>query len=232
MSSTPCRNWRWPAAAVLALCCAQAIAWTPYGGPAPSTADGEMVPQPAPYGFDRPYPPPVDPGMMPMQGPYYGMPGRFPPPGGYGLGDTRGYGPDIGPDAAPVAPPGYRDTAPPSAAGSTTLEQHMTDDSYILDIGLDGIEPSQIKVATFGRALVIRTERSMETHREETFDDGRGMARSFSWSSGTSARRLPVPPDGDLGALQREDSPERVRIIIPRSGGSQSAAPSTQAPSE
>jgi hypothetical protein len=41
-----------------------------------------------------------------------------------------------------------------------------------------------------------------------------------------------VPPDGDLGALQREDSPERVRIIIPRSGGSQSAAPSTQAPSE
>ena len=231
MLSIPRGPGRWLAAVLLVLFCGQAAAWTPYRGP-PSAHEDQMAQPPAPYGLDRPYPQPGDPGMLPMQGPYYGMPGRYPPPGGYGFGETRGYGPDIGSDGVQAAPPGYQDMAPAAAAGSTTLEQHMTDDSYILDIGLDGLQPSQIKVATFGRALVIRTERSMETHREETFDDGRGMARSFSWSSGSSARRLPVPPDGDLGALQREDTAERVRIIIPRTGGSQSQTPKTQAPNE
>jgi hypothetical protein len=142
------------------------------------------------------------------------MPGRFPPPGvGYGAYPETGYPTQPGAAGPPLpAAAGAQGQAP----GSTRFDQHMTDEAYILDIALDGIDPAQIQVDTFGRALVVRTRRTLESHREEHFDDGRGVARSFSWSSGSSARRLPVPPDADLGALTREDSSERVRILIPR----------------
>jgi hypothetical protein len=163
------------------------------------------------------------PGYGPGYGYGYGMPGRFPPPGvGYGAYPETGY----------PAPPGAGGAPPPAGPGrpmpgSTTFDQHMTDEAYILDIALDGIEPAQVQVDTFGRALVVRTQRAVETRREESFEDGRGVARTYSWSSGSTARRLPVPPDADLGALTREDSAERVRITIPRIS-SDTPAPSGQ----
>jgi hypothetical protein len=205
-----------------------AAAWTAYGEPPPADpAQDQSLPAPRAY---TPYP--AQPDIMPMPG--YGMPRGFPPPGaGYDPSPNMGYPGAPGMEVPPGGSmPPAAGMGPASVPGGTNFEQRMTNESYILNIGLDGIDPSQVQVDTVGRALVVRTDRSAETRREESFDDGRGVVRSFSWSSGSSARRLPVPPDADLGALTREDSPDRVRIVIPRTttAGAPAAGDQTNRP--
>lgn len=137
---------------------------------------------------------------------------------------------------APVGPPffnnfervagdGVSSTPPAGPTGrqpqpvvlrSGILSQHRTDDAYLLDIDTARLRPEQVQVAVTGRALVVRIGHQAERRRETVTGDGRGAARAYSWSSGSSVRRLPVPPDGDLAAMTREDGPDRVRIAIPR----------------
>ena len=96
------------------------------------------------------------------------------------------------------------------------LTQQRDEDTYRLDIELNGLDPSQVRVLPAGYALAIIAAQSAQTNREETFADGRGFRRSYSWSSGQSTKRLPVPPDGDLVAMRREDRDGSIRIVIPR----------------
>jgi len=197
-------GFHWLTATALSALAGAAAAWTPYGLP-------PYGPQPGQPMMPLPYPPP---------GSAYHMPGQFPAlRRAASAADT----------AAPVAPAqhagqerngtlgSYPAAERSEGIGNATFDQHMTADDYILDI--DGVDPTQVQVDAFGRALIVRIQRSMEVHRQETLDDGRGVARSFSWSSGRSARRLSVPSDGDLDRLSREDSDERVRIVIPRRQG-------------
>lgn len=109
----------------------------------------------------------------------------------------------------------------PSAAyrrstGQVRMTQERTEDQYLLIIDLNGLPPNNVQVRPFGQSLLVRVRRDARTHRSETFDDGRGYRESYRVSSGSSTGRLPVPPDGDLFGLERADSAEQVRILIPR----------------
>ncbi len=180
---------------VLLLSTQPASAWTPSTEPA--VGEGESMPSM-----------PVMPGY-PLPD-YQAYPSR--PPMGYG------------PPAYPRPPMPYGAPAGiESGGGSVALEfagmrltQDRNDDAYTLDIELGDVEPSQVRIEPMGSALVIISEQSAQSRREERFADGRGFSRSFSYSSGRMTKRLPVPPDGDLSAMQREDSEGRVRILIPR----------------
>lgn len=96
------------------------------------------------------------------------------------------------------------------------MSQERTDGAYILIVDLHGLAPENLQVRPFGQSLLVRTRHDARTHRSETFGEGRGYRESYQISSGSSTRRLPVPPDGDLAGLTREDSDEQVRILIPR----------------
>lgn len=96
------------------------------------------------------------------------------------------------------------------------MSQDRTDDAYMLTIDLNGIAPENVQVRPLGRSLFVRTRRDARTHRTETFGDGRGYRESYQFSTGSSTRQLPVPPDGDLAGLTREDDAEQVRVLIPR----------------
>jgi HSP20 family molecular chaperone IbpA len=81
------------------------------------------------------------------------------------------------------------------------------------------MKAEEIQVDVDGRSLRISRDTSAKMSREDNFDDGRGYMRSFSYSSGRSNRRIPLPSDADGAAMQRQDSPEQVRILIPRRKG-------------
>lgn len=127
-------------------------------------------------------------------------------------------------DGQPMPPPAQSGVDPmrdPGVAhrwstGQVQMTQERTDDAYLLIIDLNGLAPENVQVRPFGNTLLVRTRRDARTRRSETFDDGRGFRESYRVSTGSSTRRLPVPPDGDLMALTREESPEQVRISIPR----------------
>jgi hypothetical protein len=139
--------------------------------------------------------------------PPYGFPGFGGPPGfpeGFPGGGTGGFGPP----------------------GGLRISQDASDQAYGLTIDLDeGMDPAAIEVRPEGRSLVISRERSEQRVQEDSFDDGRGFARSFSYSSGSARRRLPVPWDADLGAMTREDADRRIRVTIPRRQAADSAQP-------
>lgn len=102
------------------------------------------------------------------------------------------------------------------STGQVRMSQDRTDDAYLLTIDLNGMAPENVQVRPLGRSLLVRARRDARTHRTETFGDGRGYRESYQVSTGSSTRRLPVPPDGDLAGLTREDGAEQVRIMIPR----------------
>jgi HSP20 family molecular chaperone IbpA len=96
------------------------------------------------------------------------------------------------------------------------IQQSATDEAYLLDIQLSGVKPDQIRVEANGPWVLVTRDDSAETTQEETFSDGTGYRRSFSYSSGRSSRRFKVPRDGDTAAMQRQDGEDAVRISIPR----------------
>ncbi len=133
--------------------------------------------------------------------------------------DSRGdgYSPEPPPDPSaegPEPPMGY--ARPPRRPGSLRISQQMTDEAYVLEIQLDGERPEAIQIEPQGRGLLVRRETSAQIDERDTFDDGRGYARRYSYSTGRTARRLNVPPDGDLAALTREDAEDSIRVTIPR----------------
>ncbi len=159
------------------------------------------------------------PAAPPMQG-YLPPPPDFPAsPGFTGPG---GY------DFQPPPPPDF--SAPPGLAapergmpgrlgGPLRYNQSITAEGYVLEIPLEGMKAEEIQVDVQGRSLRISRDTSTRTSREDNFDDGRGYQRSYSFSSGRTSRRLPLPPDADGAALQRQDSADQVRILIPRRQG-------------
>lgn len=104
----------------------------------------------------------------------------------------------------------------PRTRGPLRFNQTQTDEGYILDIPLDGMKAEEIQVEIVANSLRLSRDISAQETREETIGDGQGYLRSYSFSSGRSSQRLPLPPDADGGAMRREDNAERVRIIIPR----------------
>ena len=120
------------------------------------------------------------------------------------------------PAASSVSP--MRDSGPARrwSTGQVRMTQEQTEDAYILIIDLDGLAPENVQVRPLGRSLLVRTRHDARTRRSETYGDGRGYRESYRISSGSSTRRLPVPPDGDIARLTREESDEQVRILIPR----------------
>jgi len=151
-----------------------------------------------------------------------------------GIPDMPGYG--MPPQGYPSQlPPGI--SGPDQGGGPMTLDfagmrmtQDRTDAAYTLDIALNGADPGQVEITPTRGGLVIVSNQSAQTEREETFDDGRGYRRSFSWSGGRSVKRLPVPPDGDLGAMQRDDADGTIHITIPRVAAPRPEAPQPGSP--
>ena len=100
--------------------------------------------------------------------------------------------------------------------GGLRITQSATDEAYLLDIQLSGTKPADIKVAAQGPWILVTREDTAQSTREETFSDGRGYQRSFSYSSGHDSRRFNVPRDGNAAAMQRQDSEDAIHISIPR----------------
>jgi HSP20 family molecular chaperone IbpA len=127
-------------------------------------------------------------------------------------------------DMQPTPPPAassvnpMRDSGPVRqwSTGQVRMRQEQTEEAYILIIDLNGLAPQNVQVRPLGRGLLVRTRHDARTQRSETYGDGRGYRESYRISSGSSTRRLPVPPDGDIAHLTREDGDEEVRILIPR----------------
>lgn len=205
----------------------QVLAWTPYGygpyGPGYQSGYPETLPPAPPIGSDayQPRVPPVtDPssgiGVRPIH-PYggwapvspwsdYGAP--MTPPGrefpGYrsAPGPSRGYAGSGARSFGP--PPGFR------------ISRATSEDAYTVTIYLEGVTPEEIQVEARGQWIRVSRDSSAQSVQEDSFDDGRGFMRSFSYSTGTSSRRLSVPRDGDLTAMSRDDGEKSIRIRIPR----------------
>jgi HSP20 family molecular chaperone IbpA len=101
-------------------------------------------------------------------------------------------------------------------SGPLQISRRATEDAYIVEVQLNGMNPQEIQVSTRGNWIGIGQDRSHQEVREDNFDQGRGYSRSYSFSSGSAIRRFNVPQDGDLGAMTREAGDGVLRIIIPR----------------
>jgi HSP20 family molecular chaperone IbpA len=92
----------------------------------------------------------------------------------------------------------------------------MTEDAYIIEVPLEGMSAEEVQVTTQGNWISIGRDQSRQDVKEDTFDQGRGYARSYSFSSGSASRRFSVPRDADVSAMTREESEGTLRISIPR----------------
>jgi len=102
---------------------------------------------------------------------------------------------------------------------SMRVERSADQDFYTLTLHLSGIAPEQINVAVQGngRWLNISAEDSNETSETQTSDqNGYYYSRSCSYSSSRTNRRIGLPGDAQVDALQRTDGEDRVTIRIPR----------------
>jgi hypothetical protein len=131
--------------------------------------------------------------------------------------------PPTPPTALPPAPRDGRATATDPASGRVRfdfaglgLTQERTDDAYLLDIELRGIPAEQVLIRPLGGGLLLAVRRTAETRRDETIAEGRGYRRSWSYASGQRVKRLPAPPDADIAAMTRRETPGGIRVEIPR----------------
>jgi HSP20 family molecular chaperone IbpA len=90
-------------------------------------------------------------------------------------------------------------------------------DNYYVTIYVTGMTPQEVVVSVEGgRWLTVRAEDSREYTYENIAPDRSAFARSFSYSSGSAARRFILPRDANPGAMQRQDDEGLVRVVIPR----------------
>ncbi len=129
-----------------------------------------------------------------------------------------GYGPPGGsapPWPAPNQGPGGWQT--PQPVQRMRIRRAADQDNYYLTIRVSGMEPQAVAVSVEGdRWLAIRSQDSRESSYENTTEDGSAYYRSFSYGSGSTSRRIGLPRDADVAALQREDGEGQIRIVIPR----------------
>ena len=64
--------------------------------------------------------------------------------------------------------------------------------------------------------LVIAYDMSVESNQQDQSPDRRAYRRSYSFSRGTTSRRIALPADAKLDALSREVSENRIILRIPR----------------
>jgi len=133
----------------------------------------------------------------------------------YGYGPVPQSGPSwSGPGWTGPGPGGWQ---LPQQVRQLRVERSADRDNYYITILVSGMQPQGVTVTVEGdRWLAIRTEESRESSYENSAQDGSAYYRSFSYSSGSSDRRISLPQDADTAAMQREDSQGQVRITIPR----------------
>lgn len=234
------------AAALVALTPVVALAWTPepppgYGPPnvgypgfPPAYGYPEMGPPAAPWGARR--------GTAPAgheAGPQgTPAPGLTTPPSGSETavqappsGAEAGGSPPSprGPNGEPVpfgAPYGYPYGPPPfsrwgdrpgAMPGQLRVTREVTDDAYVVHILVSDGKTEEVQVTPLGRSLAISRSADSETVQEDSFDEGRGYQRSFSFSRGAVSRRIPLPMDADLANMTREAKDGTITLRIPRS---------------
>ena len=183
----------------------------------------------SPYGYGAAPPAAADQGSgqgaapAPGPSPYgYGYPPEYAYPGG-GPWGTEGYGPGWGAQPPGLSPfgtgPGFSGMDRPGIGGESgalQITRRATEDAYIIEIGLGGMKPEELQVETQGGWIRIGRDESRQEVREDSIDQGRGYARSWSFSSGRASRRVMLPRDADVTGMTRDESAESVRITIPR----------------
>jgi hypothetical protein len=146
--------------------------------------------------------------------PYQQAPPDLSSPEVFDQGPSTDFGP-MGP-ASPIEPVDRMGPPPGSQFVGMRIRQSATEQAYLLDIQLSGVKPADVKVEARGPWILVTRDASSQATNQETFSDGRGYRRSFSYSSGRASRRFNVPRDGDTAALQRQDSEDAIRIAVPR----------------
>jgi HSP20 family molecular chaperone IbpA len=130
----------------------------------------------------------------------------------YGYGPAEGFGPPW-----PTSNQGLGGWQTPQPVQRMRIERAADQDNYYLTIRVSGMEPQAVAVSVEGdRWLAIRRQDSRESSYENTAEDGSAYYRGFSYSSGSTSRRISLPRDADVAALQREDGEGQIRIVIPR----------------
>ena len=175
------------------------------------------------YGYPPPYPfPPA--GMMPpgaapwSQGPWGEQPPRR---GGYPQGGDPGWlqsepGGPMAPETGAPGPSRAPGAVPAAMPGQLRIMRKVTDDAYLVRIMVGEGKTGEVQVTPMGRGLAISRTAEAETVQEDTFGDGRGYQRSFSFSRGSLSRRIGLPPDADLAHMTREESGGNIVLRIPR----------------
>jgi len=124
-----------------------------------------------------------------------------------GSAEAYWYGP-------PVQAPWYG--APGYYPGNYAAPQRIriatdrTQQGYVVTIRLTGYRPSDIEVVRSGRWLIVQRAAS-----DQNLDQQPG-GYSFRQSYSSLSRRLTLPRDADLEAIQREDGDGFIRLTIPR----------------
>jgi HSP20 family molecular chaperone IbpA len=90
------------------------------------------------------------------------------------------------------------------------FERDRDQAGYHLRIHLQGISPDAIQVNVQGHSLVVENRESQQIERRS--DRGRYQ---FSSTSSSMRRRFSLPPDADVGALQRSDEEGVIVITLP-----------------
>ena len=176
------------------------------------------------YGYPPPYPfpPPgvVPPGRAPWdQGPWGGRP---PAQGGYPGPQESDLDSPAAPEAGIFGPSRTPGALPMAMPGQLRITREVTDVAYVIRIAVGDGKTGDVQVTPMGRSLAISRTARAESVQEDTFGDGRGYQRSFSFSHGSTSRRLGVPPDADLAQMTREESDGTIVLRIPRSSLSRS----------
>jgi len=131
---------------------------------------------------------------------------------------------------APDAPgyPGYGNFQPPPQAGRPAprglgIVRGVNEQGYYLRIHLGGLEPQAVQVTPVGRTLVISATQSLQSERRHAPQQSHPGYRQWSYStqrsSGAMQRRISVPRDADIDAMQRTDGEAVILITLPRFQG-------------
>jgi hypothetical protein len=96
------------------------------------------------------------------------------------------------------------------------VTREMTDDAYLVHVLVSDGKTEEVQVTPRGRSLDISRSTDTRSEQEDTFDDGRGYQRSFSYSTGAVRQYVALPGDADLGAMTREAKDGTITLRIPR----------------
>lgn len=93
------------------------------------------------------------------------------------------------------------------------LDIRETNDRWILEAELPGMQPSEVEIEVSGRTLTLRGERKREKE-EKT----RGYARTERWY-GKFERRIELPADADSERMEAAYRDGILEITVPKKAG-------------